>query len=297
MTKKVTIVSPSGAIDPSLIDGAAARLQAEGFDVHIAAHARTSFGRFAASADDRLNDLQEALNDPSNDFIVCGRGGYGLMQIVDRIQMPEHAPIVVGFSDITALHCLAGHHAQMSIHGVMCKHLSETPATESSEALVKVLQGAPLRYSIAAHPLNRSGEAKGILRGGNLSLLYGLQATPYDCPISEGDILFIEDVGEHPYAIDRMMQNLRLSGMLARLGGLVVGQFSDYDEDPRMPYTVYEGIRQMVEPYHYPVLFNFPAGHVPLNLPLILNAPCEITITADGATLLQDPIPARKARN
>lgn len=286
----IRIVSPSGAIDPALIDGAAARLQQEGFVVEVAPHARGAFGRFAATEADRLADLCDALSDPSVDIVLCGRGGYGLMQIIDRVPIPEHGhvPLVVGFSDITALHCLLGHWGVPSLHGVMCKHLAEyAEHRESADALLAVLRGTRPAYTLPTHPLNRPGEASGMLRGGNLSLLYGLLATPYACPIAPGDILFIEDVGEHPYAIDRMMQALRLSGILARLGGLVVGQFSDYDEDPRMPYTVYEGIRRMVEPYHYPVLFDFPAGHVQRNLPLLLNAPCTLRVNANGAELIQ----------
>lgn len=291
MQKRIAIFSPSGAIDPALMDGAAARLRAEGFLVDVAPHARGAFGRFAASEEDRLADLNALLRDQQYDYILAARGGYGLMQIIDKVALPAgKVPCVIGFSDITALHCLMGHSGHPSIHGVMCKHLSEEPSRESADALISLLKGNALSYSLPAHPLNKEGRVQGILRGGNLSLLYGLQATPFCCPIAPGDILFIEDVGEHPYAIDRMMHNLRLSGALARLGGLVVGQFSDYEEDPRMPYTVYEGIRKMVEPYSYPVLFDFPAGHVLRNLPLVLNAPCQLCVSASGSTFNQDAL-------
>lgn len=288
MQKSVCIVAPSGAIDPTLIEGAAERLKKEGFCVTIAPHAQGAYGRFAAKEDERLSDLNHALACSDYDFILAARGGYGLMQIIDRVVVPAgKTPCVIGFSDITALHCLMGHHGKPSIHGVMCKHLSEQPSRDSTDALIRLMKGSSLHYTLPAHPLNRYGQTSGVLRGGNLSLLYGLQATPYACPIQDGDILFLEDVGEHPYAIDRMMHNLRLSGVLARLGGIVVGQFSDYEEDPRMPYTVYEGIRQMVEPYDYPVLFDFPAGHVVRNLPLLLNAPCRLSISAEGSILEQ----------
>lgn len=285
MMKKIRIVSPSGSLDAALIDHAAARLQQEGYEVVIGSHAKGAVGRFAGTEDERLADLQEALNDADCQFILCGRGGYGLMQIVDRIAVPEHCPVVIGFSDITALHCLMGHHGKPSIHGVMCKHLSE--GRESANQLLHLMQEKAIRYELPHHPLNREGRCKGVLRGGNLSLIYGLQATPFDCPVQPGDILFIEDVGEHPYAIDRMMQNLRLSGMLSRLGGLIVGQFSDYEEDNRMPYTVYEGIRKMVEAYDYPVLFDFPAGHVEQNWPLVMNAQCELDITNNASFFAQ----------
>lgn len=289
MNKKVRIVAPSGAIDPKLVEGAAERLRGWDMEVMIGPHACGAFGRFAGTEEERLEDLNAALADTETDFILCARGGYGLAQIVDRVEIPSgKTPTIVGFSDITALHCLMGTRGIASIHGVMAKHLSEYEThIESDEALRSLLITDHLEYHLPAHPLNRCGQAEGRLRGGNLSVLYGLQGTPYAMPIEDGDILFVEDVGEHPYAIDRMMQNLRLSGVLARLGGLVVGQFSDYEEDPRMPYTVYEGIRRMVEPYDYPVLMDFPAGHVERNLPIVINRSCRLSVTEQGASLAQ----------
>ena len=211
-----------------------------------------------------------------------------MAQIIDQIEIPQKdAPIIIGFSDITALHCLMGHVGRKSIHGAMCKALAtDTEAhNRSTEALRQLLLGAPLHYQLPSHPLNRQGEAQGYLRGGNLSILYSLQGSPFACPISKGDILFIEDVGEHPYAIDRMMHNLRLSGILSKIGGLIVGQFSDFEEDQRMPYSVYEGIRKIVEPYDYPIWFDFPSGHTDLNMPLLLNAPCQLQISASDSQL------------
>lgn len=288
--KKIIILSPSGAIAPALIHGAAARLRQWGFSVEIAPSAMGSYGRFAATPADRLADLQSAIMSDA-DYVICSRGGYGLAQIIDQIVIPaqpQHIPVFIGFSDITALHCLMGHASRRSIHGCMCKALAADPNSEdgrSAELLHQLLLGHYLSYNLPAHPLNRPGDVTGMLRGGNLSILYSLQATPFACPIEEGDILFIEDVGEHPYAIDRMMQNLRLSGVLARLGGLIVGQFSDYEEDPRMPYSVYEGIRQLAEPYDYPILFNFPAGHVDNNQPLLLNQRHCLRVSSQSAHL------------
>lgn len=297
MQKKVRIISPSGSIDPTLITQAADNLRQQGFDVVIGKHALGAVGRFAGTEEERLHDLNEALADSSCQFILCARGGYGLMQILDKVHVPTNAaPTIIGFSDITALHCLMGHHSLPSIHGVMCKHIAEglgqgkQGRLESAEALLRVMNEEDLCYQVPAHAYNKEGVASGTLRGGNLSLIYGLQGSPYACPVHPGDILFIEDVGEHPYAIDRMMQNLRLSGILSQLGGLIVGQFSDYEEDPRMPYTVYEGIRQMVEPYQYPVLFDFPAGHVERNFPLILNATCQLQVSAHTSILRQSHV-------
>ena len=292
---KIKIVSPSGAIDPQYIDRATEVLREWGYEVSEAAHARGKVGRFAASDEERVADIAEALTDPAVDMILCARGGYGLQRIIDRIP-PIHKPII-GFSDITALHMLAAQTGQATIHAMMCKGISETKGLSPSSCVLhpssflqRALAQEPLHYELPAHPLNRAGKTKGTLIGGNLSVLYGLQGTAYglnerlrmkDERGGSPLILFIEDVGERHYHIDRMMNNLRLSGVLANLSGLIVGQFSDCEDDPSMGCTVYETIRHAVEPYHYPVVFNFPAGHVEENMPLYLNAPVEIDVRED----------------
>lgn len=298
MQKHIHIVTPSGAINPDFIDGATARLREWGFRVTEGEHARKPEGRFGGSRQGRIADLNAALSNPDIDYILCSRGGYGIAQIVDQIEVPDiktyaegsmlmRVPQIVGFSDVTALHCLMGSRNIPSLHAVMCKHLTEMgPRQEACEALRKALLGQPLKYKLPAHPLNRLGKAEGTLRGGNLSVFYGLQSTPYAVRTDTPTILFLEDVGERPYAIDRMMHNLRLSGVLERLSGLVVGQFSDYEEDPLMPGTVYSRIREMVEPYNYPVIFDFPAGHVERNLPLWMNKACTLEVTESGAVLM-----------
>ena len=348
---KIKIVSPSGAIDPQYIGRATEVLRGWGYEVSEAAHARGKVGRFAASDEERVADIAEALTDPAVDMILCARGGYGFQRIIDRIP-PIQKPII-GFSDITALHMLAAQTGQATIHAMMCKGISETKGLSPSPCVLhpssflqQALAQEPLHYELPAHPLNRLGKTKGTLVGGNLSVLYGLQGTAYglderlrikdkrlhssvdegaritgerlnsaDSETSETKvispsscvldpssnespsslspslcregwggsplILFIEDVGERHYHIDRMMNNLRLSGVLANLSGLIVGQFSDCEDDPSMGCTVYETIRRAVEPYHYPVVFNFPAGHVEENMPLYLNAPVEMDVQED----------------
>ena len=326
---KIKIVSPSGAIDPQYIDRAKEVLRGWGYEVSEAAHARGKVGRFAASDEERVADIAEALTDPAVDMILCARGGYGLQRIIDRIP-PIHKPII-GFSDITALHMLAAQTGQATIHAMMCKGISETKGLSPSSCVLhpssflqRALAQEPLHYELPAHPLNRAGKTKGTLVGGNLSVLYGLQGTAYglnerlrikderqnsndfkevrslgrtqykdasetkvispsSCVLhpSSSAILFIEDVGERHYHIDRMMNNLRLSGVLSNLSGLIVGQFNDCEDDPSMGCTIYETIRHAVEPYHYPVVFNFPAGHVEENMPLYLNAPVEMDVQED----------------
>lgn len=283
MIKHIRIISPSGAIDPAYIDGATARLRAWGYIVSEGAYARERWGRFAGTDDQRLTDLNQALQDPTVDAILCARGGYGLQRILDRVA-PVTKPII-GFSDITALHQAAGIDHIPSLHSIMCKHIATLPEeSEPLQALRKALAGEAIEYRWANHPLNRPGIAEAPIVGGNLSVLYGLQATPwalgklsYQFPI-----LLIEDISERHYHINRMIRNLRMSGVLAHLSGLIVGQFSDCEDDELMCGTVYETIKEAVADYDYPVLFNAPFGHVEHNLPLWLHRHASIDCSTDS---------------
>ncbi len=285
----IRIISPSGAIDPLYIDQAATRLRAWGFKVSEGAHARDAWGRFAGTDDDRLADLAEAMADPEVDLILCSRGGYGLQRIIDRV--PPVTKPVLGFSDITALHQAAGLTAQPTLHSIMCKHIATLP--EDSEpllALRRALAGETLSYRWENHPLNRPGDVSAPLIGGNLSVLYGLQGTPFSLPCGKGrsgvpPVLLIEDIAERHYHIDRMMRNLRLSGVLANISGLIVGQFSDCEDDPSMHASVYETIKEAVADYDYPLIFNAPVGHVEHNLPLWLHGHTSVHCGADGVLL------------
>ncbi len=286
--KHIRIISPSGVIDPSYIDGAATRLRAWGYKVSEGVHARDAWGRFAGTDNDRLADLVEALHDDTVDMILCARGGYGLQRIIDRV--PAITKPIIGFSDITALHQSSALSRQPSVHGIMCKHIATLPEdSEPIQALRKVMAGETLTYRWENHPLNRKGAAEGLLIGGNLSVLYGLQGTPFSLQQSaisiQKPILLIEDICERHYHIDRMMRNLRMSGVLANLGGLIVGQFTDCEDDPLMQQTVYETIKEAVADYDYPLVFNAPVGHVEHNLPLWIHGHTTIDCGADGVLL------------
>ena len=289
----IRIISPSGAIDPVFIDRAAARLRSWGHEVSEGTHARGHWGRFAGTDEERLKDIQDAMQDPSVDAVLCSRGGYGLQRIIDRV--PNITKPVIGFSDITALHQLSAISSQQSVHAVMCKHIATLPEdSEPIAALRRVLEGKSVEYHIAPHPMNRYGEATAPVIGGNLSVLYGLQGTPYSLQqsaiSSQAPILLIEDIAERHYHIDRMMRNLKMSGVLGHLGGLIVGQFSKCEDDPGMNCTVYETIKEAVAEYDYPVLFNAPFGHVEHNLPVWLGKEAQLSVTAEGSVLRTAPL-------
>ncbi len=301
--KHIRIISPSGAIDPVYIDGAAARLRSWGYQVSEGQHARGRWGRFSGTDAERLADLVEALTDPTVDYVLCSRGGYGLQRIIDRVPTALSTAKIIGFSDITELHQWSLVNGRVSLHGLMCKHLTELP--EDSEMIrnwLRALEDQPLHYEVPAHPLNRAGEIEGTLVGGNLSVLYGLQGTAYGVQAPKppeggcqalsverraSSVLFIEDIAERHYHIDRMMQNLRMSGVLARISGLVVGQFADCEDDAGMNESVYETIRRAVEEYDYPVLFDFPAGHVAENMPLWIGKPTTLKVSSSLCILQQ----------
>ncbi len=285
---QIRIVSPSGSIHPEYVDGAKEVLSGWGLRVTEGTYARSEYGRFAGTPAQRTSDLQQALDDPEVKSILCSRGGYGLAQIIDKldftgfIQSPKW---LIGFSDVTILHAVISNLGIESIHGMMTKLLSELPDnSEPTELLRKMLFGERPTYHIPSQALNKNGHTEGKLVGGNLSVLMGLRGSQYDLK-SENTLLFIEDIGEKPYQIDRMIQNLRFSGVLAQLSGLIVGQFSDCEEDPLMMQTIQEIILNAVKEYDYPVCFNFPAGHVDNNLPLIFGEKVRLEVTTLGAEL------------
>ena len=285
---QLRIISPSGSINPEYIDGAKNVLEGWGLKVTEGRYARTEYGRFAGTPNERLDDLQQALDDPKVKAILCSRGGYGLSQIIDKIDFSgflEHPKWLIGFSDITILHNAITNLGIASIHGIMTKQLTELPVeSDSVDLLNKMLLGENPAYSISSHKLNKNGSSQGILKGGNLSVLMGLRGSQYDLNYSN-TILFIEDIGEKPYQIDRMIQNLRFSGVLAGISGLIVGQFNEYEEDPLMMQDVSEIILNAVSQYDYPVCFDFPAGHADNNMPILTGAKVTLTVTSEGTEL------------
>ncbi len=298
---EVRIISPSGAVDTAFIDGAKSQLANWGYLPTEGMFTRKKYGRFAGNEQERYTDLQQALDDVKVKAILCSRGGYGLSQIIDRIDFTafmKNPKWIVGFSDITILHqALNGATDYISLHSPMAKHLTElSEDTESLQLFNQTLQGKIPTYTIKSNENNREGSAKGRLIGGNLTTLINMRATPFDLDY-KGAVLFIEDVGEEPYKIDRMMQNLRLSGVLAKLSGLIVGQFTDTDEDEGMNATIYQIIANAVKEYDYPVCFGFSAGHIDENLPLLMGANATLNVSGKEAKLSFQTSFWKKAKN
>lgn len=283
----VAVVSPASIIKPDYVKGAVDMLERWSLGVAVEPHCLGCAGAYSGSVDERLDDFRKALYDPQVKAILCSRGGYGAVHLLDRLadDIVRNPKWIIGFSDISALHALCVNRGLMSLHASMCKHLSEEPTGDRcTQYLRQILFGDIPQYHEAPHPMNRCGEARGMLVGGNMAVLCGLIGTPYDI-FRPGSVLFIEDIGEAPYKIERMLYQLKLAGRLASLSGLIVGRFTEYTENEGLGGTLYELIWHMVEEYDYPVCFDFPVGHVADNLPLIEGAEVAFSVSKQSVDL------------
>lgn len=283
----IGIISPSGSIDPKFVTDAQANLNNWGFSTEVAPHALGANGRFCGTVEERLSDFQSMIDNPQIDVILCSRGGYGAVHLIEQLKLEnlkQHPKWLIGYSDITAFHLLYLANGLVSLHAPMARHLSETPDNEASNYLKQILYGEKPVYNRSSHNLNIKGETTGILVGGNLAVFASLLGSKHT-QIPQNSILFIEDIGERAYCIDRMMWNLKVAGVLDRISGLIVGQFTDCDEDPLMYHNIYTSIHQMVKDYNIPVAFNFPVGHVPENYPMIHGATYTFRVNANNVTL------------
>lgn len=277
---KIAIVCPAKKL-PKSIDVGIAILQSWGLEVIQGKTITGSYHQFSGTDDERAADLQQYLDDPSIKAIIAGRGGYGTIRIIDKLDFTafnENPKWLIGFSDITILlsHAFAKLNVQ-SIHGQMPYTFNES-TPEALESLRKVLFGESVSYHYESDFDSKNGKADGILIGGNLSLLIAVEGSVSEMDFTD-KILFLEDVGEHEYSIDRMMRLLKRAGKLANLKGLIIGAFNEIDEE-KIPFgqTPEELIWDLVKTYDYPVCFNFPTGHIDDNRAMVLGKKVSLTI-------------------
>lgn len=284
---KIAIISPASHILPDYVDGACNAIAQMGFQPVVSTHCKGQCGGYSGTIEQRLADFLEALHNPEVKAILCSRGGYGVAHLLEYLSaddIAENAKWLIGFSDISALHAAMVASGVASIHASMAKHLTQFGVDdEATVALFNILQGNLPTYQTPSHAFNKPGTASGTLTGGNMAVLCGLLDTDFDL-LSRGDILFIEDVGEEVYKIERMLYNLRLSGVLPMIKGLIVGRFTDYRNPDGNGDSMEQMAKRMVEPYDIPVAFDFPVGHVDENMPLIEGAQVTLTV-ADTVTL------------
>lgn len=283
---RVALVSAAGKIDREVVERGAAILKEEGFLPVIGPNAFAQCGVFAGDDARRAADLQWTLDHPEIKAIFFSRGGYGSIrtwQLIDWNNFLQNPKWLIGFSDITVFHAFANKHNIASIHGVMPAFFEKEGAkTDSYRQMIGLLKGRFPDYQLPPHPLNRPGLASGRVVGGNLSIIQSMRGTPLDMN-PKGKILFIEDIGEYNYHLDRMMMNLKTGKVLEKIAGLVVGYFTDMKEG-EAPFgkTASEIIREAVEPYHYPVVFDFPAGHELPNLPVLMGGKVKLEVSDNG---------------
>jgi muramoyltetrapeptide carboxypeptidase len=293
----IGITSPSAAVSPEDIAPALQVLQSWGYRPKIG----TAIGRRDCSLGgtdfERAADLQQMLYDPGIKAIWCARGGYGLVRIIDMLDWTRflrHPKWIIGFSDITVLHNRLHREGIASVHGKMLTSFPGKWAAASSLQMDTVLyvkhmlEGRKLSYTAQPHPQNKWGEATGLLVGGNLKMLETQAGTSSDLN-TQGKILFVEDVGEYSYSIDRMFCNLKRTGKLNNLAGLVVGGFGlrADDEDKGFGRTVQDIVLEKTGNYNYPVCFDFGVGHQPANWPLKCGAMHRLSVGA-GSVMLEE---------
>ena len=284
---KIAILAPAGHVKRAYVDGAAQTLRELGYEPVIYPTVDLRNGQFSGTPAQRFADLKKALLDPEIRAVLCARGGYGLVHIMDSVAslpLRRDPKWVIGFSDISALHAIMASQGIASVHASMAQHISRGADLPENEALFSILKGEPQEYSFAPHPYNHKGKAEGKLLGGNLSVIQALIGTPYDV-IKPGTILFIEDVDEPIYKIERIIWQLRMAGILERLQGLVIGQFTRYKPGDNHD-TMEEMLRDALRDYpDLPVAFDVPVGHVRNNMPLIVSGKATLTVTPDSVTL------------
>lgn len=288
----IGITCPAGAVLMSEMQHMIQTLEHWGFRVKLGKTVGTQFGKFSATDAERLADVQQMLNDSSIQAILFGRGGYGVVRIIDDVDFTtfmKNPKWLLGYSDITCFHSHV--QAQLSvctIHGHMLGGYQ--PAQKdvlSTQSIYDALTGKPHAFHIDPHYMNRVGQSSGTLCGGNLALLSDLIGTPSDID-TRGKILLIEDIAEYKYNIDRMMWQLLRAGKLNELAGMLVGGFTDtLDNEIPFGMTAYEIVLEKVKDFTYPVCFNFPVGHQPNNVALKLGITVQLSVTDQAVTLTE----------
>ena len=291
---RVGIVAPSGRVEEAKVKQAVQQFKKWGLEAVEGKHLYDQYDLYAGRDADRLADLQGFINDPDIRAVFCARGGYGTLRLVSRLDLSalkDHPKWISGYSDITVLHAALNQQGLASLHAPMSANFAGAQRREDTlEHFREALFGQGLAYDCSAHPNNRTGKSKALITGGNLSVMLSLSGTPYDIDTTD-KILFLEEIGEYDYHLDRMMMNLKLSGKLSQLKGLIAGQLSGMKKG-RFPISqspeaiIYEHVKA----YDYPVCFGFPAGHEEPNYTLVMGQWAEMEVGKKGVELKQSTI-------
>lgn len=292
----IGIVCPAGYMPLEKADTCIDTLQQWGYKVKTGKTLGNQFHYFSGTDEERAADLQAMMDDDSVKAILCGRGGYGMSRIIDRLdfkRFKKKPKWLIGFSDITVLHAHIYRQFKIAtMHAPMAAAFNDGGAdNEYVLSLRKALKGDPSKYTCGPHAFNRAGKANAELIGGNLSLVAHIIGTPsaFD---AKGKILFLEDIGEYIYNVDRMMLQLKRSGMLSQLAGLVIGGFTDM-KDTTIPFgtDVLSAIHSHIKEYNYPVCFDFPVSHDTDNVALKVGVMHELVVAKNKTSLKEISAP------
>jgi len=284
---QVGIISTARKISKEELSFAKKTIEKWGLKVVFGKNIFEEYNQFAGKDLQRAFDLQEMIDNPKIKAIICARGGYGTVRILDLVDfsgLKANPKWIAGFSDITALHSTLHNLNISSLHSTMPVNF-KTNTNTSLESLKQALFGKPISYRFSSNKLNRIGNSEGKVVGGNLSIIYSLLGSSSDIK-TYGKILFLEDLDEYLYHIDRMMINLKRNGKLNNLAGLIIGGMSDMN-DNTIPFgkNAIEIIAETVSEYDYPVAFNFPAGHIKNNNTILLGQTAKLEITINNSSL------------
>ena len=294
----IGITCPAGHISAEELEPAVNALQSWGFKLRLGSTVGKRDFTFGGTDEERAADFQQMLDDPSLQAILCARGGYGCIRIIDRLnfkKFTEKPKWIIGFSDITVIHAHLNHNFRIaSIHSKMCNSFpyrlneAEPEQLQSILSIREALRGNRVEYPLVPDLSNKNGSGSGILVGGNLKTIETLAGTASDIR-TDGMILFVEDVGEYLYSIDRMFFSLKRTGKLDRLAGLLIGGFRVKPDDPGDEFgrSVYNIVLDHVASFDYPVCFNFPVGHQRVNFALKCGVKHQLTV-ADQEVIFKE---------
>ena len=289
----VAVVAPSGILKNRTkeIEQAKTLLKSWGLHVVVGKHVFSKANHFAGTDEERCEDFQKALDDPKISAIWCARGGYGTVRILDKLnysKFKQNPKWLIGYSDITALHNQFHNEGFESIHALMCTSMQDDLYTikETISTFKDALFGKPLSYTLEASQYNKSGVNSGQLVGGNLTMLHTMLGSKTSIDTS-GKILFIEEIGEHKYHIDRMLQSLKRAGYFDNCKGVIVGDMSKMRKNTT-PWgtTIEQLILDALADYDFPIAFNMPAGHEKDNRAMIFGKMVELNVSSEKSTIV-----------
>ena len=287
---KVALLSPAYTTTEDVVQTTADILKDWGYKPVIGKSVgKVEAGKYAGTAEDRAKDFEEALKDTSIKAILCNRGGYGTIQLVDLIDpklVKKNPKWVIGYSDVTTLHAMQTKAGVMSIHGTMSSSMAKSEGKDINSTLLRdLLKGEVPTYKVPKHKYNQKGKAEGILVGGNMATFVPLiGASDIDVFRNDGIILFMEEIGENLRNIDRMFNSIQLHGVMENVKGVILGEFVDSGAD--LDYESTEAmLSQYLKEYNIPVMCGFPAWHDDINVPIVMGAKVNMEVTDKGATL------------